>query len=692
MFHIQNGLCQINMRFNRHQLNFIQYPLNTHICLIAPPGSGKTQVTSARIAYLIKQGVAPQKILASTFNVKAADELTERLYDYQLPALPPIRNYHKVGSRMNRAFKKKGLIKHHQFIQQEWQVREKAKQILLQTASTDINPNDPATLEDFVSFISVVKSQLLSAEDTFTEKKYCARYECFIDGFEEYEKLREQQGFQTFDDLLYDPVRVLMSTPSAVAFVENHVDHILIDEFQDMNPITFALFSFIAGSRAYITGIGDDDQTINVYRGSDPFFIVSGFSEGLQNVAHLQLAETYRFGHITAIAANQLIQHNKIRHNKICVSGANTPHTQISLGYYDEQLSYRCPHQHSLLHTINKHSATGRDKRDVGVLLRTYHISPWIEFALIRERIPYRVEDGRSALSLPFVQGLKAFAALHIETEAEPPQVSLVIFLLNHPVLPVKRTLLSQLASLVAPSKTIADEDIDSIEPTLSPYVKTIVRTRINSLNTALSQPWSQAISTYFESEIHGSYTQQIATRKQGNDIRNQSILVAGLLLLKSASSGDDLLRRMSPSRDGEDAITIATLNSSKGCAWHTVIIPACVETILPYQHPDSPTDIEDERRLMYVGITRARQHLHLITTEKQGFHTALQAGHDSPVSTVSPTMKEPSRFLYEMRLPDSEAVGSAITLDKEITLTTTGDVSVIERYITTLEDIYNGE
>lgn len=680
------------MHFNRHQLDFIQYPLDTHICLIAPPGSGKTQVTSARIAYLIEQGVAPQTILASTFNVKAADELSERLIDYRLPALPPIRNYHKVGSRMNRAFKKKGFIKHHQFIQHEWQIREKAKQVLLQTASTDINPHDSGILEDFVSFISVVKSQLLSAEDTFTERQINARYRCFINGFEEYERLRERQGFQTFDDLIYDPVRVLISTPRAVAFVENHVDHILIDEFQDMNPITFALFSFIAGSRAYITGIGDDDQTINVYRGSDPHFIVSGFSEGLDNVAHLQLAETYRFGHVTAIAANQLIQHNNIRHNKICVSGANTPHTHISLGFYDKKISYRCPHQRSLLKAINKHLATGRGKSDLGILLRTYHISPWIELALMRERLTYRVEDGRSALSLPFVQGIKAFAALHAETQSESPQVSPIIFLLNHPALPVKRTLLPQLASLVEASKTIDDEDIVQIEPTLSPYVKTVVKKRINSLNEALSQPWSEAVSTYYESEVHASYTEQIATRKQGNDIRNHSILIAALLLLNSTRSGDELLRIMTAASEDEDSITITTLNSAKGCAWFTVIIPACVETILPYQHPDSPTDIEDERRLMYVGITRARQHLHLITTEKQGFHTALQAGHDSPVSTVSPTMKEPSRFLYEMRLPDSEAVGSAITLDKEITLTTTGNVSVIERYITTLEDIYNGE
>ena len=221
--------------------------------------------------------------------------------------------------------------------------------------------------------------------------------------------------------------------------------------------------------------------------------------------------------------------------------------------------------------------------------------------------------------------------------------------------------------------------------------MKTIVRTRINRLNTALSQPWSQAISTYFESEIHAAYTEHIANRKQGNDIRNHSILVAALLLLNSARSGDELLRIMTAASEDEDSITITTLNSAKGCAWFTVIIPACVETILPYQHPDSPTDIEDERRLMYVGITRARQHLHLITAQKKGFQSALEAGHESPVSAASPTMNEPSRFLYEMRLADAQAVGNAITLVNDISLTTTGDISIIERYLTTLEDIYNG-
>ena len=147
-------------------------------------------------------------------------------------------------------------------------------------------------------------------------------------------------------------------------------------------------------------------------------------------------------------------------------------------------------------------------------------------------------------------------------------------------------------------------------------------------------------------------------------------------------------MNALSLNKNTGDAAILTSLHSSKGCAWPVVIIPGCVETILPYEHPEQTTPIEDERRLMYVGITRARKHLHLITNSQPEFTKELKASSGKPPLSITVSPDKPSRFLYEMQINDANLMCKAIRDNSQNNQDTHGPRILIERYLGALYQI----
>lgn len=685
------------MQYNAEQLEFIRYPL-TNLLLLAPPGSGKTQVAGERIYKMSQAGVDMKKMLATTFNVDAAKELNDRLVQYGLPVLPIIRNYHKVASRMNRSFIKNGFLPGAELITQEWIIRGKAiealKQVIGHASSRDtINVNDPSVIDDFVGFIGFAKSDIQNAETMFKRLGLLPIYTPFIAAFTVFEENRKQSRFQTFDDLIYDPAIVLETNPAAKALVSNHLEHILVDEFQDINPIMYRLLRHLAGDTAKFICIGDDDQTINVYRGSDPTFMISGFLNHQKNATSLALLQTYRYGHAVALCANALVNNNTTRAPKLCVSEPNAPISKVTVGYYEKSdpVPYRCPEQHSLIKIIRHHHARGGPLNDIGILLRTYHLAPWIESALIRENIPYKMTDAKSAKSNPVVKGIIAFASAIGMSSLTGDITKSLTTLLNYPFLSIRQDQLVQLGPFIRQGRGVVSSSLKSALPGVQDFVIERIRKRIETLNTSLALPYIAALNHYFDHYIVSEFNLVIDKRKSDTDRKNLALVNSFIHTAKNFPHAQAFLDSIQLANSGHsEAVCITSMHSAKGCAWPTVIIPGCVETMLPYEHPNKTTSIEDERRLMYVGITRPRRHLHLITNSIPGFNRELKASTGIPPSPVTVSPQQPSRFLYEMQINDCISVADAIHDQSKATTETHGERALFDQYLTAFYQMTN--
>jgi DNA helicase-2/ATP-dependent DNA helicase PcrA len=682
------------MHYNLQQIQFIKSPLK-NILLVAPPGSGKTQVAGERIQAMERYGVDMKKMLVTTFNVSAAEELKERLINSGMVKLPTIRNYHKVGARMNRFFINNDLLPNAELITQDWRIKKLAIEALKQSRKSNtqtpaLNINDDSVIDEFVAFIGFAKSDLNAPDIMLTRMGLGDEYKEFVEAFNVFERLRIANSIQTFHDLIYDPVVVLKNNPDAVKLITNRLDFIIIDEFQDINPIMFILLEFIAGETARFIGIGDANQTINSYRGSDPSFIMSAFTEKRPDTQSLALQQTYRFDDNIAICANALIQHNKVKAGNLCVSALNTPKSKITIGYYENNggTSYRCPEQHSLIRTIRHHQSRGKPLKDIAILLRTFLLAPWIEAALIREQIPYRLADSKSSIMLPAVKGVIAFA----NTFSKNPQYQSfsveLASLLNFPFLAIRNDQIRLLLPFIQRGKRIDEYALKRALPGVKDFIIERVSGRLNALNTALALPYKQALESYFDGHVETKYHELLAKRPSEKERKNLALIKSFVHTAGTFSEPEQFMNALSLNKNTGDAVILTSLHSSKGCAWPVVIIPGCVETILPYEHPEQTTPIEDERRLMYVGITRARKHLHLITNSQPEFTKELKASSGKPPLSITVSPDKPSRFLYEMQINDANLMCKAIRDNSQNNQDTHGPRILIERYLGALYQI----
>jgi DNA helicase-2/ATP-dependent DNA helicase PcrA len=681
------------MRFDHPQRTFIQHA-HQHIKLIAPPGSGKTEVASERILFLSQNGVNMKHVLATTFNVSAAQELRERLASKSISTMPIVRNYHKIGARMNRALMKKGFIPTRTIIDdystlKNLVTRSLESAIGFGKTNGSLSPYHPTTIDEFISFVGFVKSQTSTIDAAFECAGLDKKYSVFKCAYKTFETTRKEQGLQTIDDLVYDPVQALDSNKEAVKLVTNKLDFILGDEFQDINPITYRLLQYLAGDRAIMTFIGDDDQTINKFRGSEPSFIISGVSKDLPSIKTLKLLYTYRYGHCLSLCSNALIQHNEQRSKKLCLSAENAPRTKITVGYYTNhyQVPYQCHDQHSLINVIKRHQAKGESLADIGVLLRAYIIAPWIEVALLKAGIPYSLKDSKSSTSHYLIRAFNTFIRAIGSQNLSPVDIKLLSGLLHAPSLALRKDQYSKLLPYIIKGKQWGANTITNALPGVQAFIIERIVKRLNLLNKALTLPFHKAIKCFFIDHIFIEYEQLLEKRNNEFDKQNFALLTAytnGALAFPSAT--DWLNQCDNMINAGGDAINLLSIHNAKGCAWSTVILPACVETILPYQHPEKTTSIEDERRLMYVAITRARNHLHIITAKRNSIESELKKSTGIPPNDIPVAPDYPSRFLFEMQLNDSINFGNAIHDGAVKTSKIDSEKTLFNDYINTLQ------
>ena len=635
-----------------------------HAVITAVAGSGKTSTLAWRIRYLLEQGHDPDRLLVLMFNRSARRDFERKLADVTAQsglALPEIRTYHAMGLRLYRRFVREGYLPgFSDAILTDQEINFQAWLLTLRLAPEDLHDEIKRNKRDYVEtavgFIDRVKTTLSPADIVFEQLDYSPRHHYLIELFHSFEQWRKSGSRISYADMLYEPVMAIHQNPPLQRLVSNKMDLILVDEYQDTNEIQHLLLRYIAGDRARVTVVGDPDQTIYEFRGAQPEFILSRFSEEFESPLEQTLSFTFRYGHRVALLANHLISHNTGRKDVLCHAHQSTPATQISCHEADRDSEVIL----QLLAGSSPESLAA-----TAILFRVWSQSVAIELQLLARQIPYRIDAGKGALFSREVEAITALLHIVAGDLAQTPTADRVILarhLLRFPHVGLKEAELNDLSGFLARfdrdwGDRLLALDFNALTPMAARKLRQLGST-LNSLRQFCG-PVSALISEYADqTDLFDGIRSLALTHDSANEridtVRGFQQYLAGLDMnaIDALQHLRSLRHQAGQARSG--GVLLSTIHRTKGLEWPVVILPGLQEKYLPYsprQGEDLRAFIESERRLMYVAITRTRQHLHLIS-RASGPRPSVDADQG------------PSRFMAELRFDLCDQLGAA--LDEE--------------------------
>ena len=663
------------MEFSEEQINFIVAPFDQHILLSAPPGGGKSKVTQARVAYMLSKGINPETMLITMFSRPAAEEFRRDMQAYNIENQPRIRHYHQLGYRLCQSLEKRNLIPTRKLIEDENQwlgiCRDNLRKSIIEHGTSDINAYDQSVIDNFLSFVNFCKSDTLPAAEMFSRLKLPSDLQPFILGFELVEKERKRLKIRTLSDLIYDVAVALEYEEKIYKSIANKLDHIVIDEYQDIDPASMKIFHAMAGTRAKFNCIGDDDQTIFEWRGSSPKTMTSDWDAVFPTSSKLHLTKTYRYGHELALAAYNCISRNSERTEKMCLSPLDANKTEINIGYYDEPAHgtppYADTNQSSMIAAIKRFIEKGNSYSDIAILPRMHSVTPFIEIALIKAGIPYSMHSKSTSIAnTPLFKSIASTAALFAMEVSQKEKFSLFAKSLTFPRLPVKREKYKDLFSLVFSEGAIDDESLLNIFPGSKPFFIKSINQRLNSLRNSLSK---ESFQEFYDSYINTFLMPLVlyeSTKGKSNIPKESPSLLDGFIeITKGATDYHQFNRALraigSESSNKLGSISILSQHSAKGLTVKMAIIPACCETISPSIIPTKVTDLESESRGFYVAATRPREELLLMLPPDREFIKLSETETNTAPASHQEDVNYVSRFVYEMNIPGAKRISHAI-------------------------------
>jgi len=615
------------------------------ILILAGPGSGKTRVITHRIAYLIKScGVSPHNIMAVTFTNKAAREMRERLEQLLGQAVEALTlgTFHAICARiLRREGKAIGLDSSFVIYDEEDQL-SLTKQAL-EELNLDPKQYAPRALH---SAISAAKSRLIGPKD------YAQRVSSYFEEivhrvYQRYQQLLSQGQAVDFDDLLMKTVQLFQEQSQILKRYQSKYVHILVDEFQDTNIVQYMLMKHLAGKYRNLCVVGDPDQSIYSWRFADLRNILS-FEKDYPEAKVVFLEQNYRSTKTILEAASDVISANVQRKpKKLWTENEDGASVTVIESYNAEEEAQ------SVVNEIEK--LTDQEQislKDCAVMYRVNAQSRALEETFLRYGVPYKLVGGTRFYQRREVKDIIAYLRL-----IHNPQdnVSLVR-IINVPVRGIGQRTLSHLqdwakahdVSLFEALKQVSHPDSIGTKQSLPPRItqalagfdavmaELIAQSRELSLSSLLDEIWE-----------HTGYRRYILDKEDGEDrwenvmelksvaseydeLAPEEALVAFLEKISLVSDIDELDEKA-------DAVTLITLHQAKGLEFPAVFIVGLEEGILPHRKSfDDPEEMEEERRLCYVGITRAKKRLYLL----RSYRRSLFGGS---------TANLPSRFLQDI-------------------------------------------
>ncbi|MDR0569247.1 MAG: ATP-dependent helicase [Spirochaetaceae bacterium] len=653
---------------NPEQRNAVVHTGNP-LLILAGAGSGKTRVITTKIAYLIReQGVDPRSILAVTFTNKAAAEMAERakLIDERAD-LAVIRTFHSFGAWFLRRHSGFANLTPGFTVYDENDTRSLLSLIMRNASKTDI--------AQFARNISRAKDAFLSPDDP--NLPLIDYREEFRNVYAQYEERLAQTGNPDFGDLIKKPVEILRTQPETARRFKERFQVILVDEYQDANTAQFELLKELCGPRTYLCAVGDDDQSIYRFRGAEVRNILE-FPERFAGTAIIRLERNYRSTAPILRVASSVVSNNRGRLGKN-LSAQRTAGKKPVLAFLpnqDEEVFF-CARLIAL--SVRPDRENPASYADWAVLYRTNAQSLGFETEFLRRNIPYRVVGSLKFYERAEVQDALALLALL----ANPKNEVAFRRVLNKPV----RGAGPAVAGRIAAEAAAGDGNLLTAARRLLPSLPAKARSGVEAFLNALKSgqdaltgdPASPAkadnpargkgdrlnsgegLSLCAATLIRNTGIDEYHTMQDeaaGNQrISNLQELVNASSLYPASADGliaflehialDRSLEEAQKTASGEtrDAVTLITLHNTKGLEFRRVIMTGVEQGVFPRDEKKGD-DLEEERRLFYVGATRAMDELYICSSALRRVY-----GYAMPM--------QPSLFLYEMDTRDMQILGA---------------------------------
>ncbi len=622
------------------------------VLVLAGPGSGKTRVLTHRIAYLVDEiGVPPYRILAVTFTNKAAEVMKERTQallgmDTGLQGLS-IGTFHRICARFLRIQAEKiGLNPRYVIFDTDDQIQ------VIKQALKDLNLDDKRNRpRPILSAISRAKNELLTPAK-FPIETYWDEMVARI--YERYQQLLALSNALDFDDLLMRTVFMLREHPDILDYYQHRYDFILVDEFQDTNTAQYELVKLLAGAHQNIFVVGDEDQSIYAFRGAD-FRNVERFRRDFPNASVILLEQNYRSTQNILDAANAIISKNRHRTPKKLFTDKGRGPKIILFEAYDEQ-----EEGHFIVDEIQRLMKTEKIKPgECAIMYRTNAQSRAIEEAFLRRNMPYRLVGATRFYNRKEIKDIMAYLRL-VKNPDDDVSLRRII---NVPPRRIGATTVNKLAnwasglhlSMYQALRVIGGDPHVLGKGTQVGVQPFRGRTKNALMNFyALLQDWldlryelspAQLMDRILADSGYQEWLRDGSDEGEDrwNNIMELRTVAQAYEELPTDEALDVFLEEVALVSDVDnyepntEAPTLLTLHAAKGLEFRVVFLTGMEEGLLPHSRSfEDPEGLEEERRLAYVGMTRAKERLYLLRT----FRRATWGRSE---------LSEPSRFLKEI-------------------------------------------
>jgi DNA helicase-2/ATP-dependent DNA helicase PcrA len=611
---------------NPKQLEAVRDTVHQSALVLAGAGSGKTTVLSRRIAYLREIGIDPSSMMAITFTNKASLEMQERiakLIGEQDAKKISMGTFHKICILMLKKFGDRIGIDPKFSIADPSDQTQAIRQAL-------INHNQDtaaSSVKNVSAFISDVKNKMFTPEGLFNVLGTGAfpmadvlQYNLYKD----YQTRLTKMNMLDFDDLLMYAVRLLQQSEEVRTYYQKRFRFLMVDEYQDTNPCQYELIKLIAGKAqptqttpANTFVVGDDFQGIYSFRGSDHTIILN-FENDFPEAMEILLEQNYRSTKAIVHVGNHLIKNNINQKKKtLFTANENGEKIKVFRAYKGEEES-----QFIAGEIQNLVAYGGFDYKDIAILYRTNFLSREAETQLINKRIPYRIVGGvgfydrmeiKDTLAyLKLVSNPKDDVAMERVLSITPAIGKTTIDLIKENA-DMMGLSLTQAVKLYKPSRKTAIDAFDTLRNLLQElyliYQVTKSEQRKDPVSKMMEIMWKR---TAYKERLKDKTTKETLGR-----IDNLKELEGVAKLYESTTEDptlDDfldgvILNTASDATASEDTVNLMTIHASKGLEYPVVFIMGCNEEILPHKMSmDTPDGLEEERRLAYVAITRAKK------------------------------------------------------------------------------------
>ena len=640
----------MTMKLNPQQQQAVEY-VSGPCLVLAGAGSGKTRVIINKIAHLIgKCGYLPKQIAAVTFTNKAAREMKERVA-HSIGKEPSkgliVSTFHTLGfDIIKREYKHLGFKANMTLFDEHDQIA------LLKELTADLLQEDKELLRMLINRISNWKNDLCSPQQAMALARD-KQEQTFAHCYDRYNKQLRAYNALDFDDLIMLPTLLFKQNEEVRSKWQEKIRYLLVDEYQDTNTSQYELIKLLVGDRARFTVVGDDDQSIYSWRGARPQNMVR-LRDDFPALRVIKLEQNYRSSQRILHCANILIDNNDhVFDKKLFSNLGEGEKLQIIEAKNEEHEAER------VVGELIAHRFIAKTHyRDYAILYRGNHQSRLLEKILMQNRIPYKISGGTSFFSRAEIKDMMAYLRLVVNQDDDAAFLRIV----NTPKREIGTATLEKLGSLaqekhVSLFEAIFDfELIQRVTPKAYDALQKFARW-IVELNDEIqrSEP-ERAVRSMLASLHYEEYLYEYATSPKAAEMQSKNVAtlfdwVADMLKgdefnepmnlnqIVTRLTLRDMLER-GEEEDDSDQVQLMTLHASKGLEFPHVFLIGMEEGILPHQTSIDEDNVEEERRLAYVGITRAQQNLWFsLCKERRQFGELIRP--------------EPSRFLLE--LPEND-------------------------------------